>query len=73
MTFDKIIELISSDNMAKEIINNWKEQSEKLDEQERNLKRKEIEQLMREQYGDEAMYDDDEGEPIETEDPNRVA
>jgi ketol-acid reductoisomerase len=73
MTFDKIIELISSDNMAKEIINNWKEQREKLDEQERNLKRKEIEQLMREQYGDEAMYDDDEGEPIETEDPNRVA
>jgi hypothetical protein len=41
MTFDKIIELISSDNMAKEIINNWKEQREKLDEQERNLKRKE--------------------------------
>jgi len=73
MTFDKIIELISSDNMAKEIINNWKEQREKLDEQERNLKRKEIEQLMREQYGDEAMYDDDEGEPTETEDPNRVA
>lgn len=59
--------------IAKEILDNFKIKREQLQEQEKTLKRKkEIEQLYCEQYGDEAMYDD-EDEPIETEDPNRVA